>query len=216
MLIDLTRGKVIADLEDFAITKGAHRFYAIDENFWGVTFAADSDTFYATMRTGGHYYLVRGHVGSRKAEILRDGVECPAISPDGTRLVYKSRIDHGFDPATWRLHVLDLATVADHPLAETRSVDDQAAWLDNTHVAYGVAQSDGTVDTWSVPADGSGRPSLIVPTGESPSRSPSPETRASSQPDGSGMRTPIIPSARWYRQMYTTGWLPRCIRFVTE
>ena len=168
VLVDLTHGKVIADLEDFAITKGAHRFYAIDENFWGVTFAADSDTFYATMRTGGHYYLVRGHVGSRKAEILRDGVECPAISPDGTRLVYKSRIDHGFDPATWRLHVLDLATLVDHPLAETRSVDDQAAWLDNTHVAYGVAGSDGTVDTWSVPADGSGRPSLIVPTGESP------------------------------------------------
>ncbi len=167
MLIDLARGKVIDDLESFAISKGGDRFYAIDENFWGVTFAADSDTFYATMRTGSHDYLVRGNVRTRRAEILRDGVECPAISPDGTRLVYKRRIDHGFDPATWRLHVLDLATLTDHSLAETRNVDDQAAWLDNTHVAYGVAQSDGTVDTWSVRADGTGQPALVIPTGES-------------------------------------------------
>ncbi|HMC09231.1 MAG TPA: hypothetical protein VKL22_07920, partial [Actinomycetota bacterium] len=113
---------------------------------------------------------------------LRDGVECPASSPDGTRLAYKSRIDHGFDPATWQLHVLDLATLADRPLAETRSVDDQAAWLDNTHVLYGVAEikpNSAVVDTWSVPADGSGQPTLQVPSGDSPVlvRTPRPSLR---------------------------------------
>jgi hypothetical protein len=88
------------------------------------------------MRTGSHYHLIRGHAHSRRAEILRDGVECSSVSPDGTRLAYKSRIDHGFDPATWQLHVLDLATLADDPLAETCNVDDQAAWADNSHVLY--------------------------------------------------------------------------------
>lgn len=170
-LIDLIGGKVIADLESFKVTKGGHAFHPIDENFWGVTFAADSDTFYATLRTGSHYYLIRGHVHSRRAEVLRDGVECPSISPDGRQLVYKSRIDHGFDPATWRLHVLDLGTLADHPLAETRNVDDQAAWLDNDNVVYQVAETgagNGVIDSWTVPADGTGHPRLEVPTGESP------------------------------------------------
>ncbi len=95
----------------------------------------------------------------------------PVDLPDGSELVYKSRIDHGFDPATWRLHVLDLATMADHPLAETRSVDDQAIWVDGNHVAYGVAEAgigNGVIDTWTVPADGTGKPTLDVPAAESP------------------------------------------------
>lgn len=175
VLVDLSSGRIIADLEHFTITKGGHAFHPIDENFWGVTFAADSDTFYATMRTGSHYYLIRGHARTRRGEILRDGVECPSISPDGTLLVYKSRIDHGFDPATWELHVLVLANLADHPLAETRNVDDQAAWADNTHVVYGIASTlpgNGTTDTWTVPADGTGTPTLLVPAGESPVPAP--------------------------------------------
>lgn len=133
--------------------------HPIDQNLWGVTFASDSDTFYATMRTGSHDYLIRGHVHTKRAEVLRDGVECPSISPDGTRLAFKSRIDNGFNPATWRLHVLDLATL-----------DDQAAWLDDSTVVYQVAQigeGDGVVDTWSVLADGTDAPKLLVPAGES-------------------------------------------------
>lgn len=177
VLIDLVGGRIIGDLESFTLTKDRRPLHPIDENFWGVTFAADSDTFYATLRTGRHYYLIRGHVGSHQAEVLRDVVECPSISPDGRELVYKSRIDHGLKPATWRLHVLDLATLADHPLAETRSVDDQAAWLDNTHVVYGIAEAgtgSGLVDSWSVPADGSGKPTLVFPAAESLVVHPSP------------------------------------------
>ncbi len=168
LLIDLISGRTVADLEDFAVTRGWHRLHAIDENFWGVTFAADSDAFYATLHTGDHYYLIRGHVRDRRAEILRDGVECPSLSPAGDRIAYKSRRNHGFAPATWRLHVLDLATGADRLLAETRNVDDQAAWIDNDHVSYAVANP-GTplADTWTVPADGTGRPRLLVPAAQS-------------------------------------------------
>ena len=42
-------------------------FQAIDFNFWGVTFAADSDRFYATLATGGRTYLVEGAVGAPAA-----------------------------------------------------------------------------------------------------------------------------------------------------
>ncbi|WP_261564641.1 MFS transporter [Frankia gtarii] len=170
LLIDLTAGRIVADLEDFAMSRAGRRMHAIDENLWGVTFAADSDTFYATLHTGDHYYLIRGHVRDRRAEILRDGVECPSLSPAGDRIAYKSRRSHGFAPATWRLHVLDLATGADRPLAETRNVDDQAAWTDNDHVSYAVANTGPgrpLADTWTVPADGTGRPRLLVPSAQS-------------------------------------------------
>jgi hypothetical protein len=170
-LIDLIHGRVIADLESFKIAKGGHAFHPIDENFWGVTFAAESNTFYATMRTGGHFYLIRGDVKTRRATVLRDGVECPSLSPDGTQIVYKSRITHGFDPATWRLHVLNVNTLADHPLADTRNVDDQATWLNNDTVAYGVAETglnNGVIDVWSVPANGGGAPQMVAPAAESP------------------------------------------------
>jgi hypothetical protein len=122
------------------------------------------------MHTGDHYYLIRGHVHVRRAEILRDGVECPSLSPDGARVAYKSRISHGFAPATWRLHVLDLATGSDRPLAEIRNVDDQAAWTDNSHVSYAVTNAGAGMplaDTWTVPADGTGRSRLLVPAAQS-------------------------------------------------
>jgi len=174
LLIDLVHGKVIANLEDFSVTKAGEALHPIDENFWGVTFAADSDTFYATMRTGSHYYLVRGHISTRRAVVLRDGVECPSISPDGTRIAYKNRIDHGFDPATWQLRVWTIGTGTDVRLAESRSVDDQVAWLDNGRVSYVLSPDNATVDTWAVPADGTGLPALLIPTAESPVVVPSP------------------------------------------
>ncbi|MBV8160034.1 MAG: hypothetical protein JO265_03825, partial [Acidimicrobiia bacterium] len=60
---------------------------------------------------------------------------------------------------------------------ETRNVDDQVAWLDNSHVMYGVPQGgpdNATIDTWVVPADGLGSPTLLVPGGESPVVLPAP------------------------------------------
>jgi hypothetical protein len=49
------------------------------------------------------------------------------------------------------------------PLADDRSVDDQAAWLDDDTVAYAVGD-----DVYSVPADGSGEAELIAPDAASP------------------------------------------------
>ncbi len=61
-----------------------------------------------------------------------------------------------------------MATMRVTPLAETRSIDDQPEWLDNTTVAYTLQRSDGINDIWSLPADGSGTPHLLVPGANSP------------------------------------------------
>ena len=43
----------MADLETLQITRDGQPFKNADFNFWGVTFAQDSNTFYATLGTGG-------------------------------------------------------------------------------------------------------------------------------------------------------------------
>lgn len=175
-LIDLVSGTKLANLENFTVLRDGEAIRAPDFNFWGVTFAAGGERFYATLGTGGKTYLVEGDVRQRQARVLRENVECPSLSPDGRQLVFKKRTGGGLGPVVWRFHALDLATMTDRPLAEARSVDDQAAWLDDRTVAYAVprdAQS-ATTDTWAVAADGSGLPQLLVPGAYSPVRVPAP------------------------------------------
>ena len=83
-LINLETGAKIGNLEQFAVWRDGKRFQAVDFNFWGVTFAPDGDRFYATLATGGRTYLVEGSVGERRMRTLRENVECPSLSPDGT------------------------------------------------------------------------------------------------------------------------------------
>ena len=160
-LIDMASGRKLADLEDFHVTRDGRPVRARDRNFWGVTFAARSDRFYATMATGGRTYLIEGSVGGRSARTLHENVECPSLSPDGTRVAYKKRVEEG--SVIWRLHVLDLRTMQDTALAESRMVDDQAEWLDDDTVLYGL---EGSV--WRVPADGSGAPEKLLAGALSP------------------------------------------------
>jgi hypothetical protein len=160
-LINLATGSKIADLEDFTVANGERQVTAVDVNFWGVTFARDSDRFYATLATGGKTYLIEGSVSAKTAHVIHTNVECPSLSPDGTRIAYKKRTGPKSDP--WRLTVLDLATKRETPLAEPRSVDDQVEWLDDGHVLYAV---DGAV--WTAPADGTGKPRRFLASAESP------------------------------------------------
>jgi hypothetical protein len=72
--------------------------------------------------------------------------------------------------------------MTERPLAETRNVDDQAAWLDDDTVMYGLASGPAAedavhnafpglsptaagaslaTDTWTVSADGGGAPKLL-------------------------------------------------------
>jgi hypothetical protein len=160
-LIDMASGTKLADLEKLRVTHEGREVTAADRNFWGVTFARDSDRFYATMRTGGKTYLIEGSVSARSAHTVHENVECPSLSPDGTRVAYKKRVDDG--SVIWRLHALDLRTMRDTALAEQRMVDDQAEWLDDDTVLYGL---EGSI--WAAPADGSGAPREYIKGGLSP------------------------------------------------
>jgi hypothetical protein len=157
-LIDMAGGKVLADLEQFEVTRNGRPFDSIDFNFWGVTFARDEQRFYATLSSRGRFYLVEGDVATRKAQVIADGVECPSLSPDETRIAFKRR--QGF---AWRLYVLELATGREIPLAERRTVDDQVEWLDDNRILYGLIS-----DVWVVPADGTGEPRLYIRDALSP------------------------------------------------
>jgi WD40 repeat protein len=162
-LVDMASGKAIDQLEQFGVSKDGKPFDAVDFNFWGITFDPDdSDRFYATLGTGEHHYLVEGSIKGREMKVLRDGVECPSLSPDGKQIAYKSRVGHS---NRWHLRVLDLATLKDHGLAETDSIDDQAEWLDNDTLAYADSSN-----VYTVQADGSGEPGLLVRDASSPVR----------------------------------------------
>jgi hypothetical protein len=165
-MLNTATGQTVDTVETFAVTLSGHAYRNADLNFWGVTFA-DDQHFYATMSTAGRRYLIAGDVAARTVRTIAENVECPSLSPDGTRIVFKEAL--GGDPRKgWRLTVLDLATLARTPLAETRSIDDQAAWYDNRTVMYGLRRSPKSADVWSVPADGSGTPSILIPDAESP------------------------------------------------
>ncbi|MEU4447146.1 hypothetical protein AB0K14_37315 [Actinosynnema sp. NPDC050801] len=166
-ILDAKTGALVTSLEEFTSTVDDVATTAVDRNFWGVTFTADDNRFYATMSTGGHRYLMEGDFAARTLRSIADNVECPSLSPDGRSIAYKAAIN-GDPQQGWRLSTLDIATLAVTPLAETRSVDDQPAWVDARTIAYGIQRSDGVNDVWAVPADGSGTPALLVPEANSP------------------------------------------------
>ena len=166
VLLDTTTGASLGNLEEFETRKDGRVFQAPEFNFWGVTFAQDSNRFYATLQNGKKIYLVQGDVPSRKLTVLHENVECPSLSPDGTRLAFKKLIP----PGNWQLTVLDLATMKEFPLAETESIDDQVEWLDNNHILYEKIDYDPPkwVSVFVLPADGSGKPEIFMPNAASP------------------------------------------------
>jgi len=162
-IFDLVNGTKLGTLEEFAVLRDGQPFKAVDFNFWGVTFASDGNRFYATLKTKGATYLVEGDLAARQMRMLRPNVECPSLSPDGTRIAFKKRVGASFGAVTWRFHVLDLRTMTETPLAEERSIDEQVEWLDDRFVLYGIA-----TDVWMVPADGSGEPRRYLSRAASP------------------------------------------------
>jgi Tol biopolymer transport system component len=166
-ILDTRTGQVTNNLDGFAITRLGKPYQATDLVLWGVSFAKDDNRFYATLATGGFRYLVEGDLAARTARTLAENVESPALSPDGTRIAYKQALD-GAPSHGWRLSVLDLAGQKVTPLAETRGVDDQPAWLDGGTIAYAVQTGEGINDIWTVPADGTGPAQLLIPQANSP------------------------------------------------
>jgi len=111
---------------------------------------------------------VRGDLALRKLTVMRENVECPAISPDNRMLAYKKRV--GPSPDSWRLHVLDLQTNAERIIAaETRYIDDQVEWLDDRRVLYAIPRRTTTMsDVWVAAIDGAEPARIFLPQAESP------------------------------------------------
>ena len=164
-------GRALPNLETWTTyLPDGQRLVAADRNFWGVTFATDDDTFYATAASGTTTWLVRGSIKTRTMRALRTDAECPSLSPDGRHVAYKKRLGNP-TPGVWRLASLDLTTGAETLLAETRNVDDQVEWFDDTSLLYALPRTGTeatTSDVWRVPADGSGTPVVLVPYASSP------------------------------------------------
>ena len=165
IIVDTAGGRPAADLEAFTVEKDGRRYHAVDFNFWGVTFAPDGDRFFATLKTKGERYLVKGSVDRRRVSVVRSDVECPSLSPDGSLIVFKKPLERQIG---WRLNVLELASGTERPLNQMRpSVDDQVDWFDNGQVVYHESASEGT-GIWVLPVDGITPPRLLLPHAYSP------------------------------------------------
>jgi hypothetical protein len=162
-------GETLGSLEDFTLMHDGRSIEPVDRNYWGVTFAHDDDTFYATVRFSDHTWLVRGSLSQREMVTLHEDAECPSLSPDGRNIVFKQRGD--LPLGKWRLVDYDVASGTVTPLAESRSVDDQVEWLDDAHVLYVLPRSGSQPevdDVWSVPISGAGKPKVFIPEASSP------------------------------------------------
>jgi hypothetical protein len=163
-------GRQLAELEQFAVDRDGAPFREQDFNFWGVTFTKDSNRFYATLGTGGKIYLVSGDVAAQRLTVVREGIECPSLSPDNRKIAFKSRVPGPV--LRWRVAVLDVATLQTQELSETRPVDDQVEWLDDNHILYSLAESQTVssvrTDVWKLRVDGASAPELLMEQAYSP------------------------------------------------
>lgn len=166
-------GKSLGNLEEWTLLVDGAPSAPVDRNYWGVTFAEDDNTFYATaaLASAGQTMLVRGDIARRTLSALTQGVECPSLSPDGTRIAFKRLTTGTASAVHWTPAIYNLATGDIAILPEKRSIDDQIAWLDDETLLYGMPRADvpGDTDVWSLPADGSAPPQLFLEHAWSPS-----------------------------------------------
>lgn len=157
------------NLERFALTVDGAAVTSADLNVWGVTFTDDDNLFYATAASNGRTWLVLGDRSARTLTAVREGAECPSLSPDGSQIAYKKKVTSSGSPR-WGIAVLDLAVNRETIIPEMRNVDDQIEWLDDETLLYGLLRDDaaGSTDVWAVASDGSGTPEMLIEHAWSP------------------------------------------------
>ncbi|MGW1339634.1 TolB family protein [Kribbella sp. NPDC002412] len=162
-LYEVETGRLVKSIEELPVFIGGRRYFAADVNYWGITFGADGNRFYVTLASKGRTYLVEADYRRYRGAAIYENVECPSLSPDGKRIAYKQKVSDG----TWRLAVLDLTTRrVSHP-PESRNLDDQPVWQNDTTLLYPLRNSAGTTDIWSVGL--TTPPTLLIQHATSPS-----------------------------------------------
>lgn len=168
-----TDGTDLGSLESWTFVVDGEKFTASDRNFWGVSFV-DDDTFYVTAasQSADTTWIATGSVSTRTITALRDGGECPSVSPDRSMVAYKKvqRIEDA--QKVWAYAVLDLASSDETLYPVTEGCDDQIEWLDDTTILYGMPRADepGTTDVWSLDITTPGaEPQLFLEGAWSPS-----------------------------------------------
>ena len=157
------------NLEKFDLTLDGRAANPVDRNIWGVTFA-DDETFYATVATGDRTWLAKGDLTERTLTSVSPDAECPALSPDGSRVAFKVDVDPG-RRTVWQIAVHDLATGDRTLLAKgPRGLDDQVEWLDDDTLLYGMPRADepGVTDVWAVDTTSDAEPELLIEQAWSP------------------------------------------------
>lgn len=158
-----------ANIEEFELEVDGRLVTSPDRNMWGVTFANDDNKFYATAASGGKTWLVKGDLAARTLVAVSEGAECPALSPDESRIAFKKKTSTD-GAVEWAVAILDLASGTETLLPGDRSVDDQVEWLDDSTVLYGLPRVDavGDNDIWAVAADGTSAPVVFIEHAWSP------------------------------------------------
>ena len=70
-------------------SRTARPYRSADVNFWGVTFATDDTLLRHPRHRRSRRTWSAASVGTRELTVLRENVECPSLSPDGTKVAYK-------------------------------------------------------------------------------------------------------------------------------
>lgn len=163
-------GKDFGNIQDFTLKIGNKLLTAEDRNLWGVTFAKDGNTFFATAASGKQTWLMRGSLTGKTLTALSENAECPSISPNGKLIAYKKRRTDSL-PAHWDIAVQDLAKGTEQIYPLELGFDDQLEWLDADTLLFGQPRADnpGDADIYSLTLEADATPKLFLEHAWSPS-----------------------------------------------
>ncbi|PQZ91651.1 hypothetical protein CQ018_13535 [Arthrobacter sp. MYb227] len=163
-------GKDYGNLQDFTLLVDGKTLTAEDRNVWGVSFAKDANTFYATAASGKQTWLMRGSLSDRTLTAVSENAECPSISPNGKFIAYKKKRADSV-PVHWDIAVQDLSQGTETLYPLETSFDDQLEWLDSETLLFGQARADspGDADIFSLTLQNDSKPRLFLEHAFSPS-----------------------------------------------